>query len=375
MNADERQNEGREDAVEAGVAAPTAAWAMVPAETMAAIAERAGYAAAYLYYILRTFDQPDRPGSCYPSIEAIAKRANMARRTVFHHIQRLRKIGAIIVETRGCPGHGGRSASIYLFPVFPPPQQECKSSAPLPEQKCNGVALYPEQKCNGVALSTDSAEQKCNGVALESATLRHSPPHPPSGTDQEQTTTPPLPPPPLAVRDALRRLDVAEGVVEVVVVFFEENDLDDKTARTFVRQVQHAARAHGDEAVRRGLADLAEALLGGQQPGDPNKLPNYFKPILDRAVQAWHAEQRARREEAERRRERQEYLEHLQRQQQKDPGERPRLFERFKQRFQQRTDAADERERRAELLRQAERLRAEAACERPEVAPARAGPP
>jgi len=91
-------------------------WAKVPVDMLTYVAHTCGYAAQYVYCVLRTFDDPSEPGGCYPSLAAVAERAGMPERTIRRHIRTLREAGALEVRPRYGIAGPGRMSNEYRFP-------------------------------------------------------------------------------------------------------------------------------------------------------------------------------------------------------------------------------------------------------------------
>jgi len=251
-------------------------WAQVPADVMVRIAEHAGYAAAYVYAILRSFDNPVEPGNCRPSVKQLAERTGMGRSVLYQHLEVLRRLGAITVQRRARQEGRGRLSNAYLFPATN--LRACRTL--VNDQR----PTLPDSDKRPTSGSVEDQRPTLPDVTykdVQTNALDHHHPQPSSSLD--------------ALRVLLSQFADAERV-EVVVSYVGEANVPPLAVKMFMGQVRRTAEKHGPEPVQRALNDLATSLENGQCPEKASKLPNYFRPILERWVKAWRIEQQRRRD-------------------------------------------------------------------------------
>ena len=303
---------------------PPDAWGLIPSDVLRAIRQRAGYGPAFLYCILRSYDTPGRTASCFPSQKALAARGGIPERTVRWHLAQLKSIGAVIVTARGIPG-GGRASSAYLFPALSEwpvasngsvqqgpqaPSEEPKveqAGNPLPvrgganRQPVAGLGGANRQPVAGLGGANRQGAAALGGAKPASPCrvtgkpVAGFPPASPLSTLYQTSTRPPPPLIPPSAPFVARMMAIAPKAevvaVQVIGGYVSRQEISGESQEALIGQVTGITRKHGQEAARRALTALACALRDGQRPREPDRLPNYFAPILRRVVKVWCEEQ------------------------------------------------------------------------------------
>jgi len=299
-----------EDQNEASLAST---WARVPIAVARRINRTCGGSAFYTYVVLRSFDNPQQPGECFPSVEAIAERSGLSVRSVKRHIAKLKAAGALIAEGRG------RHTNRYYFPFACRERGDSGTGVSGAGDGSNvGTTGGPIKDVvgptggltNGVVRTTGGPIKDDVGPTGGPTTSNgdiygDNPGHfvGPTGGLTPPLTTPPLqgvpdqyPTTTAPVRTATRQDEPAESaqLPVVVVEYLERHHVGRETLDVLHGQLARAIAQHGEEPVKCALAELAHALGNGQRPSCPQKLPNYFAPMLARHVRQCLRERRER---------------------------------------------------------------------------------
>lgn len=255
-------------------------YATAPADIMAGIAQATGYAPAYVYCILRSFDNPKSPGNCRPSLAQLAQRAAMPVRTLRHHLAQLRQVGAIQVQAHGARA-GGRAPNSYTFP-------DALTGSPIasnPPVGGNAAAHNPQDLPATPLPGNRQSNCQQPGTYVQAE-------------DQEQTTPTPESP---SFSESLAQL--APSAPEAVAVLAKYGAEIPASSLTVLLDQLEAIRSRcGPEPTRRAVLALAAAVHDGQRPREPAKLPSYAAPIFKRIVAQWRRDEQDRviREENDR---------------------------------------------------------------------------
>jgi len=289
-------------------------WAQIPVGVARRINSTCGAASFYVYVILRSFDNPEQPGECFPSLQAIAERSGLCVRSVKRHIAKLKAAGVLKVQGRG------RAPNRYYFPLVSGRKGQAEAPTPEPSDEGNmGTTGVPTKPVMGTTGVPTKALEGTGGVPTNGYGDNGCPHKPTYGDNPWPFMgTPGVPSPPLttppsqgvpdhyqtttaSIRSTPTREDRAAddaGLPVVVVEYVKKEKVEREALDIFHGQLARARAEHGEQPVRRALAELAHALGNGQRPSCPQKLPNYFAPILERNIREWLRERREQ-EEAE----------------------------------------------------------------------------
>jgi len=257
-------------------------YARIPAWAIGAIPRLCGDGALKIYAAIRSFDR--RGGECFPSNQAIAQVAGVSDRTVRRYVKALKGAGLLSVERRPPERGRGNRSNRYRFPV--PPAFTRTTGVPV-----NGADAERIPGQNRPEYQDRSAPNtRTEGV-----------PHNRAGTEQEQQRHAPADVIPhlAAMREAVAR--TGQKTASSSVDFVERATANDPAtakgvpamAAIWSDLLRLAVEAHDAKPVRLALATLDAGILVGRRPADPLKLPAYFAPILERAIDAWTTEQAA----------------------------------------------------------------------------------
>ncbi len=94
-------------------------FAKVPVRIAVRICQDVGLAALRTYVLLRSFDNPKKPGTCYPSLAEVAELARCDIRTIRRDIAALVESRLVVARRRYRKRGRGRDTNIYTFPSVP----------------------------------------------------------------------------------------------------------------------------------------------------------------------------------------------------------------------------------------------------------------
>lgn len=182
------------------------AWAKLPVSILARIAEQKGFAAAYVYAVLRSFDDPKCPGHCYPSVRILAERAGVPERTVWRQLAALKAMGVITSERRPTGKSRGSQSNLYRFhePTNEPKidrtgqadQPATGDRETRPDQPATSDRVNDQTNLPGVTGCSDDQPAKSGHFTLSGVAGSFK-----GLTDHDQTSTTP-PPAPACAREA-----------------------------------------------------------------------------------------------------------------------------------------------------------------------------
>jgi len=267
----------------------TEPWAKLYASAQREVARKGGYAAAYVYSILLSFDNPRKPGCCFPSVKAIAERAGMPERTLRTHLATLQEIGAVKVRKRYGIRRRGRACNSYEFPDS---KGGFTGNSPAGKSESDtGCAAAAKSELKSGRSSAANSSFTGHPSAAKSQDLPAAP-LPLLYKDEQTSTTnrPVLLDHHHSARVPDEHLPPEVSMPETVVVFIEDEGLNDKAKKIFFDQIVACCREHGAEPANLALGELGSSFDKGQRPKVPNRLSGYFAPILKRHIKAWKEE-------------------------------------------------------------------------------------
>jgi DNA-binding transcriptional regulator YhcF (GntR family) len=229
--------------------------AWLPVDTLADIATKCGYAAAFVYAVLRSFDNPKRPDSCFPSEAQLAERTRMPQRTVRRYIAALKAAGFVRSEARMRSQGRGRQSNVYHFP-------DLATNRPENGQVVNGPTgqkMDDQPARKWTTNRPETGQDGTYGVPL---------------TDQEQTTTASKLSRTRSASPAADNLPLPQEVAD-----FLRSKTTAKTTQAFKNMVAAGIKQKG----RRGMTDALDKLaLSIGTIRQPNALCGFFGRIVER---------------------------------------------------------------------------------------------
>ncbi len=248
--------------------------ATIPWPDLTFVAHRCGYAAVFVYGILRSFDRPNSSSECFPSVRAIAERAQLSERRVAKHLAELKKAGAIEAHANKPRGRRGRPGNVYQFPALDPNDLIEGDRITRENNVTEGDRVSGGITCRSAVELPDGQRSNNLTAGVSSCTLREQ---------EESIKTPPTPPAPA---EPLPLPELLADFNAVVVLF--QNLTNGK--RHDVHTVLNTATA---EPLRRCLRLLDTEIKAGMAVSSlagliRHRLPGYEK--------AWREEQRRDRD-------------------------------------------------------------------------------